>query len=77
MRQLARTVTDHNLQVAFERVETIARKIQSLRRTGGVENRQYTLDRFQQIGTYPAAITAFIEAFEATMLEAPNHQGTP
>ena len=58
------------LQVAFEWVQAIAGNIQSLRRGGGVENRQNSFDRLQQVGAYPAVVAAFIEPFDATILEA-------
>jgi len=57
-------------------MQAIAGNIQSLRCGGGVENREDSFNRLQQVGTYPAAVAAFIEPFEATMLEAPYHQGT-
>jgi len=65
------------LHVTFERMQPITGNIQSLWRVGGVENREDSFNRLQQVGTYPAAVAAFLEPFEAMMLEAPNHQGTP
>ena len=64
------------LQVAFERMQAIAREIQSLRRDGGIENRENSFNRIQQVGANPASVTAFVEALEAAMLETPNHQST-
>jgi len=58
-------------------MQAIAGNIQSLRRDGVVENREDSFNRFHQIGTYPTAILAFIEPFEATMLKTPDHQDTP
>jgi len=75
MRQLARTRhSPQPLQFAFKRVQPIARDIQSLRRRGGIENRKNSFDRLQKVGSYPASIAAFIEAFQASMLKAPDHR---
>ena len=63
------------LQVAFERVKAIPGNVESLRRGGGIENRQYALNRIQQVGTYPAPVTAFVKPFKAPVLEAPNQLG--
>jgi hypothetical protein len=57
------------LQVAFQRMQAIAREIQSLRRRGGIENRKDSFNRLQKVGAYPASVVAFIEAFQAPMLE--------
>jgi hypothetical protein len=61
------------LQVAFELVQAITRKIEGLRRCRGIENSQNFLNRIHQIRPYPAAVATFIEPFQAAMLEAPNH----
>jgi hypothetical protein len=61
-------------QFSFKRVQPIARDIQSLRRRGGIENRKNSFDRFHKVGSYPAPIAAFIEAFQASMFKAPDHQ---
>jgi len=63
-----------SLQIAFQRVQAIARQIESLRRRGGIENREDSFHRVQQVRTYPAAVAAFIEALQPAMLEAPDHQ---
>lgn len=63
------------LQIAFERMQAIAGEIESLRCRGRIENRENSLDRIQKVRPYPAAVTAFIVAFLASMLKAPNHQG--
>jgi hypothetical protein len=74
MRQLARAVTDQKpFQVAFEWMQAIAGQIKGLRRRGGVENWKDSLNGFQEVGAYAASI-ATIEAFQASMFEAPNHQ---
>jgi hypothetical protein len=57
-------------------MQAIAGNIQSLRCGGGIENREDSFHRVQQVGTYPATVAALIKPFEATMLEAPNHQGS-
>jgi hypothetical protein len=62
------------LHFAFKRVQSIARDIQSLRRRGGIENRKNSFDRLQKVWSYPAPIAAFIEAFQASMFKAPDHQ---
>jgi len=61
-------------QVAFEWVQAVAGEIQSLRRCGGIENREDSLNRIQEVGADPTSVAAFIEAFQASMLKAPNHQ---
>jgi len=45
-----------------------------LRRCGGIENREDALNRIQEVGADPTSVAAFIEAFQASMLKAPNHQ---
>jgi hypothetical protein len=78
MRQLARTVTDYGpFQASFERMQAIAGNIQRLRRSGSIENRGDSFHRVPQVRAYPTAVAAFIEPFEATMSEAPDHQDTP
>jgi len=62
-------------QAAFQRMQTIAGEIQGLRAGGGIEDRKDSFHRLQEVGPYPASVAAFIEAFQAPMLEAPNHQG--
>jgi hypothetical protein len=57
-------------------VQAITGKVHSLRRFDLVEPSENVLNSVQQIGPYPAAITAFIKSFEATVLEAPNHKNT-
>jgi hypothetical protein len=64
------------LQIASERMQAIAGKIQSLRCRGRIENRENSFNRIQEVGPYPAAVTAFIETFQASMLKAPNHQSS-
>src|ERR1019366_3832227 len=61
-------------QLAFQRVQTITGKIKRLRRNGLIENRQNFLHRVRQIRPDPAPVAAFIEALQASMLEAPKHQ---
>ena len=73
MRQLARTVTDQDLQVALERVEAIAGNTQRMRGGSGVEYRQYPFDCLHQIRPYPAPVAALMKPFHAAMLETPNH----
>ena len=78
MRQLARTLTDHiPFMSPLSWWNAIARNVQSLRRAGIVENRQHARYRFQQVGTYPAPVAAFIEPFENAMFEAPDHRLYP
>ena len=57
-------------------MQAIAWKIQSLRRDGGIENRENSFDRIQQVGANPTAVAAFIEPLEPAMLKTPNHQST-
>jgi hypothetical protein len=74
MRQLARTVTDHNpFRSPLSLVQAIARYIQALRCRGGVKHREDSFNRVHQVRPYPAPVAAFIETFQATMLETPNH----
>jgi hypothetical protein len=74
MRQLARTVTDHSPLKSLLLVQAVAGEMQSLRRCGGIENRENSLNRIQEVGADPTSVAAFIEAFQASMLKAPNHQ---
>jgi len=62
-----------SFQVAFQRVQAIARQIESLRRGSRIENRKDSFHSVQQVGAYPASVAPFIEAFQSSMLEAPNH----
>ena len=52
-------------------MQAIAGDIQTLRRRGGIENRKDSFNRLQKVGAYPTSVVAFIEAFQAPMLEAP------
>jgi hypothetical protein len=63
-----------SFQAAFQLVQRILGKIQTLGAGGGIENRNDSFHRFQEVGPYPASVAAFIETFQASMLEAPNHQ---
>ena len=65
-----------SLQVAFQRVQAIARQIERLRRCGRIQNRKDSLHRFQKVGAYPASVASFIETLETSMLEASNHKST-
>jgi hypothetical protein len=65
-----------SFQAAFQRVQTIPGEIQTLRAGGGIENCKDSFHGFQEVGPYPAPVAAFIETFQASMLEAPNHQGS-
>src|SRR5579859_1672106 len=62
-----------SFQVAFQRVQAIAGQVESLRRGSRIENRKDSFHRVQQVGAYPASVAPFIEAFQSSMLEAPNH----
>jgi hypothetical protein len=64
-------------QVAFERMQPIPGDVESLWCGGRIENRKNTLNRIQEVATYPAAIPTLIKSFKATVLEAPNHKNTP
>ena len=74
MRQFARTVTDQNpFKVAFERMQAIAGEVKPLRGCGLIENGQDLLNCGGQIRSYSTSVVAFVEAFKAPVLEAPNH----
>jgi hypothetical protein len=60
----------------LRRVKTITGKIKRVRRCSLIENRQNLLNRVHPIGPYPAPMAAFVEPFQAPVLEAPNHQST-
>jgi len=64
------------LQVAFKRVQAIARDIQTLRRRSGIEHCKDSFNRLHQIRAYPAAIATIIEPLQAPMLETPDRQDT-
>jgi hypothetical protein len=57
-------------------MQSIPRKVQSLRRFSFVEPGENIFDVVEQIRPYPPAIVALVQPFEAAMLEAPDHQGT-
>jgi len=48
-------------QFAFERVQTITRQIESLRRVGGIEKSQNFLDRMDKVSTNTPAATSLIK----------------
>jgi hypothetical protein len=60
--------------VALQRMQPIARQIERLRRCRRIQNRKDSFHRLQQVAAYPASVPAFIEAFETSVLEAPNHK---
>jgi hypothetical protein len=57
-------------------MQAIPGKVQSMRRSSGVENRKDSFNCFQQARTYPTPVIAFIEPFKTPMLKAPDHQDT-
>src|ERR1022692_4534859 len=62
------------LQVAFQWVQTITGKINSLRRVGVIEAGKNILNHFQKIGANSAAVLAFIKLLQTAMFEAPNRE---
>jgi hypothetical protein len=60
-------------QVTSKRVQVVTRYVQALGRRGGIEHRKDSFNRVYQIGPNPASVATFIETFQATMLETPNH----
>src|ERR1700682_1808707 len=65
-----------SFQAALQRVQTIPGAIQTWRAGRGIENREDPFHRLPEVRPYPASVAAFIETFQAAMLEAPNHQGS-
>ena len=75
MRQLALTVTDQNPpQLAFERVQPIARQVEGLRSCSAIKAAKNVFDRIQQVMPDAAPVITLIEPFQAPVLEAPDHQ---
>ena len=60
-------------QFALKWVQPIAGDIQSLRCRGGIENRKNSFDRLQKIRSDATSVAAFIQAFQASVLKAPDH----
>ena len=58
-------------------MQAITRKVKRLRRVGLIEAGEDILNRIQQIGPYPAPVASFVEPLQASMFEAPDHQGIP
>ena len=72
MRQLAPTVTDQKPRNSpFNGCSLERERGRSL-----IETAKKILDCFQQVRPDPAPVVAFIEPFQAPVLEAPNHRGT-
>jgi hypothetical protein len=66
-----------SFQITFQRVETIPGKVESLRSTSGVKNGKNPFHSIHKIGSNSATVPAFVQSFEATVLETTNHQRTP
>jgi hypothetical protein len=64
-----------SFQGTFQGMKTIPGQVQTLGACGGVEDRKDSFHGFQEVGPYPASVATLIETFQASMLEAPNHQG--
>lgn len=62
------------LPVAFEPVQSKTGNIKRLRRSGGVQRRENTLDLATQRRIDPARTNAFVEPSEAAMPKAPDHK---
>ncbi len=63
-------------QVPFKSVQPVTGKVKCLRRVRLIEAGKNILNRVQQVGSYLAAVTTFVEPFQTPMLEAPNQQDT-
>lgn len=57
-------------------MQPVAGKAERLRRCGPIQTAKNVLHGFQQVRAYFAAIIAFIEPFQAAVLEAPDRQDT-
>jgi hypothetical protein len=58
-------------------VKTITGKVERLRRIGLIEPGKNVLNHVQEVGSYAAPVAPFIKPFQASMLEARNHNDTP
>ena len=58
-------------------MKVITGEVERLRRSSLFETAKNILDIFQQIRPYSAPVVAFMEPFQAAMLETPDHQGLP
>jgi len=61
-------------QVAFERVQPKTGDAERMRRSGGVQRRENTLDLVAQRRVDPARIAVFVKPSEAAMPKAPDHE---
>jgi hypothetical protein len=55
--------------VAFQRMQMIARDVQTLGRSGSVENCENSLNRWQQVRPYLATVTALVKPLQPSMLK--------
>lgn len=55
-------------------MQPVAGQVKCLRRARLIETGKDIFNGVQQVGSYLAAVTAFVETFQATMLEASNQQ---
>jgi len=65
-----------SLPIAFELVQAVAGKIESLRRGSSVQDRQNTLDFVGQVSAKAAAIVLLEQPLQALVLEADDHRGS-
>jgi len=57
-------------------MQPVAGEVEGLRRRRLIEAGKNVLYRFQQISPYPAPVAAFIQPFQAPMLETSDQQDT-
>jgi hypothetical protein len=55
--------------VTFQRVQMIARDVQALGRSGSVEDRENSLNRWQQVRSYLATVTALVKPLQPAMFK--------
>ena len=60
-------------EIALERVKAIAGKVEGLWRRRHIESDKNIFNPVQKIGPDAAAVAAFIQPLQTTMLEALNH----
>src|ERR1700722_2127797 len=61
------------LPFAFERMKAIPGNVESLGRRGGVEDRQDSFHRLDQVAADSSSVILLVKPFQATMLKAPDY----
>jgi hypothetical protein len=60
-------------EVAFQQVQPEARKVHILGACRAIQKRQHASDFIDVLGVQAAAVAVYVEAFQASVLKAPEH----